>query len=172
MNRFVFITGGSRSGKSRYAQELAKGLKGKVVFIATCEARDDEMRERIRRHKKSRPGGWRVVEAPYNIKAKLSGLSSSADVVIIDCLGLYVSNLIEKNYSDRMIERDIKGIAQIIARKGLDVIIVSNEVGDGIVPANELARRFRDILGTANQIVARAAREVYMMKVGIPVRIK
>ena len=169
----TFILGGARSGKSRYAAEIAKNLRKNTVFIATATALDEEMKERIRLHKISRPKEWDLIEEPMNLSGVILGLKTIYDVAIIDCVGLWVSNLLMANMEDRAIERRIKELTTSIlkAKAGL-IIIVSNEVGGGIVPGDPLSRRFRDLVGLANQIIAAKADEVIMIQAGIPVKIK
>ena len=173
MSKMTFILGGARSGKSRHAVQMAKKYGKKTVFIATATALDAEMKERIRLHKISRPKGWGLIEEPMNLSDAVLGLKPIYDVAIIDCVGLWISNLLMSNMEDEGIEKRMKKLAASIikAKTGL-VIIVSNEVGDGIVPGDPLSRRFRDLAGSANQVMAAKADEVIMMKAGIPVIIK
>lgn len=172
MSKITFIFGGARSGKSRHAAEMAKRHGKKTVFIATATALDDEMEERIRLHKISRPKRWGLIEEPMNLSDVILGLKPIYDVAIIDCIGLWISNLLMADMKDRAIEKRIKELSRSIfkAKAGL-VIIVSNEVGGGIVPGDPLSRRFRDLVGLANQIIAAKADEVIMMQAGIPVKI-
>ena len=172
MGKFIFIVGGARSGKSRYAQDLAKGISKKVAFIATCEPLDPEMKRRVALHKKSRPRYWKIIEEPKNVKSSLAKLKNKVDVVIIDCLGLLVSNFLSDNVKERTIEKEINAIANALSKSRLTSIVVSNEVGSGIVPDNPLARDFRDILGLTNQMMAKKADECITMQSGIPVKIK
>lgn len=182
MKGLIFIIGGARSGKSRYAVELAKELsskgippaldKGKVAFIATATSLDDEMKDRIRIHKISRPRQWKVIEEGRDIGPILPGLEDEYKVVLIDCLGLLISNLLAANLTDKEIEVNIKDLIKTIQKVNLTTIIVSNEVGSGIVPDNPLARRFRDLLGLANQMLAKKAEEVFFLQSGIPLVIK
>jgi adenosylcobinamide kinase/adenosylcobinamide-phosphate guanylyltransferase len=173
MNRIIFVIGGARSGKSRHAVELAKKSCKKVAFIATAAAGDKEMRERIRLHKASRPRGWKLFEEPGDIGRAVRRAGALCEVILVDCLGLWVSNLLMDNATDKEIEREVKDfIDGIIGTKAAAVIVVSNDVGAGIVPADPLSRRFRDLLGLANQAVASAADEVIFMQAGIPVKIK
>ena len=173
MSKMTFILGGARSGKSRYAAEMAKKHGKKAVFIATATALDEEMKERIRLHKISRPKGWGLIEEPMNLSNAILGLKPVYDAAIIDCVGLWVSNLLMANMKDRAIEKRIKELTRSIFKaKASLIIIVSNEVGGGIVPGDQLSRRFRDLVGLANQIIAAKADEVIMMQAGIPVKIK
>lgn len=172
MAKFIFILGGARSGKSRYAIELAKSLSRKVAYVATCTNPDQEMTERIRLHKKSRPRHWRVVEENKDISSALHKLKNKYDVVIIDCLGLLVSNLLSDELKDDEIFKNVKKLVQGISNNRATIILVSNEVGSGIVPENLLARRFRDLLGLVNQMMAQKADQAILMQAGIPLEIK
>lgn len=172
MKKFVFILGGARSGKSSYAVERAKKLKKKVAFIATATSPDREMKERIKLHKVSRPRQWKLIEEGKEVSSILSKLNGKYEVVLIDCLGLLISNLLESNLEDEEIKRRIKKLINATLKVNLTTILVSNEVGSGIVPVKPLARRFRDILGLANQMMAKKADEVIFMQSGIPVMLK
>ncbi len=172
MGKITFILGGARSGKSTHALDLAKKRAGKTVFIATCQALDKEMEQRIELHKKARPAAWQTFEAPYDISKVLKKIGDKCDCIIIDCLTLLVSNLmLAKNKFDA-IEANINKVISYLQKTKSTSIIVSNEVGLGIVPANRLARNFRDIAGSVNRIVASQADEVLFMVSGIPVIIK
>jgi len=187
MKKFVLILGGARSGKSSYAVELAKrfsasakgrcasgarGGKKKVVFIATATLPDREMEKRIKLHKASRPRHWKLIEEGKDVNSILSKLNSRYGIVLIDCLGLLISNLLASNLKDRDIEKRIKRLINSILRINFTTILVSNEVGSGIVPENHLARRFRDLLGLSNQMITKKADEVIFMQSGIPIKIK
>jgi len=172
MEKFIFIVGGAKSGKSRYAVNLAKAFKKKVVFVATATSSDEEMKQRIKLHKNLRPVHWRLIEEGKDISAILPELKKKYEVVLIDCLGLLISNLLAENLGDKEIEKRIKNLIGIVRKVNLITILVSNEVGSGIVPRNPLARRFRDLLGSANQMIAEEADEVVFMQSGIPITIK
>lgn len=172
MKKIILILGGARSGKSRYAQDMAKNLGKKVGFIATCIPEDDEMKKRIALHKKSRPRHWVTIEEPKNIKSILNRMNDDIDIVIIDCLGLFISNLLLDGLKEKRIEKEIKSIMQALIRSRFSTIIVSNDVGCGIVPSNILARKFRDIVGMSNQIIAKKSDVVISMQSGMPVFIK
>jgi len=163
----IFITGGARSGKSQYAVSLASEMSKDVLFLATCIPKDEEMRQRVEEHRKNRPKDWKTQEEEKDILPILKGCQS--DVVVIDCLTLLLSNLL---LAGDNVEEAIKGVAEFLKEARFTTIIVSNEVGLGIVPENEMARRFRDISGWANQLMAKYADEVYFMVSGIPIRIK
>lgn len=167
-----FLTGGVRSGKSSYALSLAKELSAKVVFIATAEALDSEMNTRIKTHKKKRPKNWGVVEEPLDIGTVILKVHKKYNVAIIDCVGMWVSNLMHKKMSDKGIEGEITKFVGTFSKSKMDLIIVSNEVGSGIVPGNQMARRFRDLVGLANQLIAQKADKVFFMVSGIPWGIK
>ena len=172
----IFILGGARSGKSTYAQQLAQQMGQNVLFVATAEALDDDMRERIDNHKKSRPKSWRTLELPKGIAEKLAEESGGADVVLIDCLTLLVSNLLGDDLDSRRAEEkvmpEIEKLLSVIKKLNATVIIVSNEVGLGLVPDNKLGRIYRDLLGQVNRLIALSADEVYCMVAGLPLKVK
>lgn len=172
MGKFIFIVGGARSGKSRYGQDLAKSMGEKIAFVATCIPGDKEMKKRVALHKSSRPSHWKTIEEPKNLKSVVGALKNKFDVVIIDCLGILVSNLLVNGSSEKQIQNEITSVASVLSKPGLSSVVVSNDVGAGIVPDNALARKFRDILGLANQVMADSADEVILMQSGIPVTIK
>ena len=172
----ILILGGARSGKSRYAQELAAKLSKKVLFVATGEALDEEMQARIDEHRKARPGSWRTLETATGIGKQIEKQIGDAEVVIIDCLTLLVSNLLgdEPDYlkAEKQAMAEMNELVACINRLDASFIIVSNEVGMGLVPETRLGRLYRDLLGKANQFVARHASEVHFMVAGIPVKVK
>jgi adenosylcobinamide kinase/adenosylcobinamide-phosphate guanylyltransferase len=172
MREVILISGGARSGKSRCAVELAKRRGARVAFIATGAASDAEMKTRIEQHKRSRPPQWTLIEEGKDIVTTLPALKDKYDVVVIDCLGLLISNLLADHLDDEEIERRIEQLVDAIRAVDLTAIVVSNEVGSGIVPLQALARRFRDLLGWSNQTFARQADKVIVMQMGIPVVIK
>ena len=172
MKKFIFILGGARSGKSSYAVNFAKSCGKRIVFIATCIPGDCEMKHRIKLHKKSRPAAWKVIEEPLNIEYALTKLKTRYDAILIDCLALFISNLIMAKTNERMIEKKVWRVIKQIKKRSANVIVVSNEVGMGIVPDNVAARHFRDLLGKANQIFAQNANMVIMMHAGIATIIK
>jgi len=172
MGRIIFVAGGSRSGKSKFAQNLTKEIGKKIGFIATCIPQDDEMKERVMMHKKSRPRGWRVVEEPVRIKSALNKFKNGYDAVIIDCLGLFVSNLLCAGTKKKVIMDEVESLTKLLLKKRFTSIVVSNEVGSSIVPDNRLARDFSDVIGATNQILSRYADSVYVLQVGIPLKIK
>ncbi len=169
MANLILILGGVRSGKSKFAEKLASSGK-KVAYIATAQVLDEEMRIKIENHKNNRPKEWLTLEAPHNLKDVLSKLDKSVDMVVIDCLTVYVANLM--GLEEDKVFSEIKDMLKIIKDLNSKIIMVSNEVGMGVVPPYESGRKYRDMLGQANQIVAEAADEVYLMVAGIPVKVK
>jgi len=171
MNKITLILGGARSGKSSYALKLAKKYK-KVAFIATCLGLDKEMQERIRVHKKSRPKHWKTFEEPKELAKLLGRLGNDFDCILIDCLTLLVSNLILSKNSQKQILKRIEELFYVLSKMKARVILVSNEVGLGLVPVNKLGRDFRDVAGRVNQMAAKNASEVFFVVAGIPLNIK
>ena len=171
----TFIIGGARSGKTALAQSLCQP-ESRVVYLATLRAEDDEMRQRIRRHRSNRPAAWCTIEEPLAIASAVRRASLEFDFIVLDCLTLWLSNFCWKHrdYDPEELERraltEVKDLVQ--AGSSAHLIVVSNEVGCAIVPENPLARAFRDLQGFVNQAVARAADEVWQTVAGIPVRIK
>lgn len=173
MNKKVFVLGGCRSGKSRYALETAQEFPGhNRVFIATCNPEDDEMKQRIARHQKERGRSWKTVETPLLLPEGIAVNSPGADVILVDCLTLWISNLLMAYDHPDKIERQLPHLTDAITRAACPVVLVSNEVGQGIVPENSLARQFRDLVGYVNQAVAGCADEVVWTVAGIPVKVK
>jgi adenosylcobinamide kinase/adenosylcobinamide-phosphate guanylyltransferase len=172
--KFIFILGGIRSGKSHYAVKLAKSLSKKVVFVATATMVDKEMARRIKLHKISRPQYWKVVEENTDIDSVIVKLKPEFDVILIDCLGLLVSNFLCRGLSDGKIRKTLAALCNTLSKfkSKFTIILISNEVGSGVVPPNSLARRFSDIVGLANQMMAKKADEVIFMQAGIPIIIK
>lgn len=169
MGALIFIGGGVRSGKSRLALRLAEQTGPRRVFVATAQAWDDEMRARIDRHKAERDASWRTIEEPLDVPGLLGRLPD-CDVVLIDCLTLWLTNLLLAEEAD--IQGRIRALIEAIEVAGPPVIVVSNEVGLGIVPENALARRFRDEAGFAHQALAAAASSVYFGAMGMMLRLK
>jgi adenosylcobinamide kinase/adenosylcobinamide-phosphate guanylyltransferase len=170
--KIVFITGGARSGKSAFAEKLAGELAGKRAYLATAQALDPEMAARIEKHRKDRSVAWDTYEEPLAVAELLKKLSGRYAVVLLDCLTLWLSNVMAHTEGDGVVSlRSDELVAAINDFKGA-CIIVSNEVGLGIVPDNALARRYRDLAGILNQRVAQTADDVYFTAAGIPVKIK
>ncbi len=170
--KIFFITGGARSGKSAFAQKLAKDVAGKPAFIATAQALDQEMAAKIAKHRQDRGAAWDTYEEPLAVADLLRKLSGRYQVVLLDCLTLWLSNIIAHSEGDEtVVNRSDQLIAAVREFAGT-CIIVSNEVGLGIVPDNALARKFREMAGMLNQKVAEAADEVFFTAAGIPMKIK
>ena len=172
MGKITFISGGARSGKSRFALELAKTRGRKIAFIATAQALDTEMQRRIALHKKSRPGEWQTYEEPLNLLPLVKKIGIRFEVIIIDCLTLLVSNLLLAKTPPKQIENKISMICSALKKAKAEAIIISNEVGMGIVPDNMLSREFRDIAGRVNQLVAQNANEAVLLFSGLPLKVK
>lgn len=169
----ILILGGARSGKSAYAQKMGKALEGKRLFIATAQALDLEMAERIKTHKKQRGSLWETHEEPVEIVQVISETQHTYRVILIDCLTLWISNLLMTYGDDRQgVENRIQSLIDSLTTIKTTIILVSNEVGSGIVPENRLARSFRDVAGMLNQRVAQVADRVFFMVAGIPLAIK
>lgn len=165
----LFVLGGARSGKSRYAQSRAEAVAGRYIFVATAQAHDDEMRERIARHRADRDARWLTVEAPLDLAAAIAEASHPQAVLVVDCLTLWLSNMM---LAGADIETAVRQLCAAVDRFEGHLILVANEVGLGIVPDNALARRFRDEAGRANQAVAKAVAEVQIVFAGLPQRLK
>ena len=173
MKEIIFVIGGCRSGKSTYAMQTAERVPAEQkIFIATCVPRDDEMKRRVARHQKERSQNWVTVEAPLNLPEAIRQNSRSGDVILVDCLTLWVSNLLMETGDESKIEETISQFINAIEKAAGPIVLVSNEVGAGIVPENALARQYRDIIGRVNQDVAKTAGRVIWMVAGIPVTVK
>lgn len=171
---FILILGGARSGKSDYALSLGETLGKKRLYLATAEPRDEEMKERIKAHQEKRGEKWETIEEPFKISKVLEKRGGNFEVVLIDCLTLWASNLWEKfSFSNQeIIFKEVEKLVDICSDYPGQLILISNEVGMGIVPENRSARLFRDLLGRINQIIANKAERVYLLVAGIPCKIK
>lgn len=158
------LIGGARAGKSSVAARLAEATGRPVTFVATAEALDDDMKERIARHRAGRPAAWRTVEEPVELERALG--DAGEDVVVVDCLTLWVSNLVLAGLSDDAVEGRARAAAATAARRSAPTIVVTNEVGMGVHPPTELGRRYRDVLGRVNSIWAAEAVEVLLVVAG------
>ena len=174
VHRLDLILGGVRSGKSREALRLAaefpRGVRG--AFLATAQALDSDMKARIARHQAERPKGWATVEEPYDPVRACESLAGRYDVVILDCLTLWVANLLLRGDKDTSILQSVDALGRCIALRRFSLIMVSNEVGAGVHPATEVGLHFRDMLGEVNQRIATLADRVTYMVAGIPMTIK
>lgn len=177
MARTIFITGGARSGKSSFAEKLALQFGAPLGYLATAQTLDSEMDERVRLHLERRGGEWSTIEEPIHLSQALARCDGQYRVILVDCMTLWLSNLLFKyedageNIEERISE-DLQRLKSTLHGMATPVILVSNEVGMGIVPDNALARLFRDIAGRANQTLAAAADEVHVIISGIPLKLK
>lgn len=168
----TLVLGGARSGKSRWAQELAAQAE-RVAYVATALPSDPEMREKIRRHQEDRPTHWQTIEEPLELARVLAHRAAEFDLLLVDCLTFYASNLMDAEESDpASMEPRIEGFLDALRAAPSSVVLVSNEVGSGVVPAFESGCRFRDALGELNQRVAAIADNVVLMVAGLPLAIK
>ncbi|MDQ7837557.1 MAG: bifunctional adenosylcobinamide kinase/adenosylcobinamide-phosphate guanylyltransferase [Thermodesulfobacteriota bacterium] len=172
MKKTILVTGGCRSGKSRFALDYANRHFTSRLYLATGQALDEEMKERIRNHRKDRGQAWRTVEEPMNIARAIDQEAATAGIILIDCITMWVSNMLFQNMPEEEIMHSVGALAEKIHKPLCSFILVTNEVGAGIVPENRLARRFRDLSGMVNQKLAACADEVYWLVAGIPIKIK
>lgn len=180
MGRLILVTGGARSGKSSFGEKYAARYGKRVAYIATSQIWDSEMEFRVKLHRQRRPASWHTYEAPYEAhKAVEEAARSGCDMILFDCLTVYASNLLcsldsiddsDRNY--RLLRESCQSLIEAVKKNDCTMVVVTNEVGAGIVPENHLAREFRDLAGLANQMLAAAAEEVYLTVAGIPVNIK
>jgi adenosylcobinamide kinase/adenosylcobinamide-phosphate guanylyltransferase len=171
-NRVTLVLGGVRSGKSRFALEIASNAPS-VTFIATARAFDDEMRRKIERHQAERPSHWRTREEPLQLAEAISTPQDASETTIVDCLTLFAANLMEAYADDtNTVETAIDALCSALSTINRRIVLVSNEVGSGIVPAYMAGRQFRDLLGEINQRVAAVAGNVVLMVAGLPLTIK
>ena len=168
MAEIILVTGGARSGKSALAERLAQSCGNKVIYIATSEPFDDEMQSRIDRHRARRDAGWRTVDAPLELPDMLVQTDGNAPR-LVDCLTMWLNNLI---YHNRDVADEVDRLIKVISEQQADLVMVTNEIGSGLVPQTAEARKFRDLAGELNQMVAQAASQVYLSVSGIPVKIK
>jgi adenosylcobinamide kinase/adenosylcobinamide-phosphate guanylyltransferase len=170
--RIIFITGGARSGKSRFAEELARQFPGSRAYLATAQALDEEMAERVRRHRKNRSADWQTLEVPLEVPECISAEGNRFDLILLDCLTLWVSNLMMAGLKGEEILAKGDLLVEACRKAKGSILLVGNEVGMGIVPDNAQARMFRDLSGLIQQKVAREADEVYLLVSGIAQKIK
>ena len=169
MTTSLFVLGGARSGKSAYAEGRVRAQAGEKIYIATAEMIDAEMAERVRHHQERRGAGWRTIEAPLDLPQVLRKQDAAGRVILIDCVTVWINNLM---FHDCRIEPAVADFCAALGSAKGRIVVVSNEVGFGIVPENALARRFRDLAGRANQAIAAAADEVVLVVAGLPLTIK
>lgn len=180
--KLVFVTGGVRSGKSAFAEQVTAQLGPSVTYVATAEALDEEMKLRIELHRQRRPDNWTTVEEPLDVTAVIREYGSKCDVIMLDCLTVLISNLmfareqaagqeLQKELQNEIIG-EIDTLARAAREAGAHVVIVSNEVGMTLVSDNFLGRQYQELVGRANQIVAGLADEAYMVVAGCPIELK
>ncbi len=168
----VLVLGGARSGKSAYALQRARGWEGQLVYLATAEAKDEEMRRRIEQHRKQRRSRrWITVEEPLTVVWTLKEVDETVAGVVLDCVTLWVSNALLAGQREEL-ENQVEELVEEIPTFSFHFLAVSNEVGLGLVPESSVGREFRDLLGWANQRLARACQEVVFMTAGIPLKVK
>jgi adenosylcobinamide kinase/adenosylcobinamide-phosphate guanylyltransferase len=191
MGKLTLILGGARSGKSTFAEQRAKELGGEsVLYVATSETKDEEMQQRVAKHRADRPSGWGTVEASRNVAQSVRQERSGEKVILLDCMTFLVANHLmdaaapeddpfdapSSDPFDAQIEADVvaevEALVAYVQDADIEMLVVSNEVGLGVVPPYELGRAYRDILGRANQILARHADEVQLLVAGIPMQVK
>ncbi len=170
--KVIFITGGCRSGKSRFALDYANRHFSKKLYLATSEVLDEEMARRVENHKKMRGPEWQTVEEPLEVIEKVRQHGDEAEVILLDCMTLWLSNLLLKWDDDSKVTSEVDRLIDTLKKSQTSFLIVSNEVGMGIVPADPLSRRFRDLSGTANQGIAEVADTVILMVSGLPIFLK
>lgn len=167
----IVVGGGARSGKSRFALERARALGPRRVFVATAEALDDEMRERIAHHRRERGTEMRTIEAPRELVAAMAGITD-ADVVVVDCLTMWLANLALADESAARIEEELERWIGVVEAAPFTTVAVTNEVGMGVVPDSALGRAFRDLQGRCNQRLAARAQELYLAALGTVLRLR
>jgi adenosylcobinamide kinase / adenosylcobinamide-phosphate guanylyltransferase len=183
LKKIILLLGGARSGKSFFAQEYARRHGEKVLFVATATAGDEDMLVRIAKHKKDRPVDWRTLEATTKIGIQIEANAGDAELIIIDCITMLVNNIfsghddnqfntISAIVLEKEVITEIEQLQQCLKKVNASFLIISNEIGLGLVPDNRMGRLYRDILGRANQMLAQTADEVFLMMVGIPMRVK
>jgi len=183
LTKIILLLGGARSGKSRFAQEYARRNGENVLFVATATAGDEDMRRRIEKHKKDRPTNWRTMEVVTNIGMQIETNARDAQLIVIDCITMLVNNIFsrydEKQFDtidDSVLEKEvvaeIEQLQMCMKKVRASFLVVSNEVGLGLVLDNRMGRLYRDSLGRANQMLAQESDEVYLLVAGIPLRVK
>lgn len=170
MNGHIMVLGGARSGKTAFAERIATRKSTKPAYLATAEALDDEMMERVSAHQKSREGRFATIEEPLELPQALFAAAQAHDVILVDCLTLWITNLLSM---ERDVAEEIDMLVEVLENiEDTQIILVSNEVGLGIVPDNALARTFRDLAGAAHQELAGICEHVYFVVAGLPVVVK
>lgn len=171
--KIIFIIGGCKSGKSDYALKKAQEFQtGTKKFLATSLVLDEEMQDRVARHREQRRNSWETIETPFELPSVLSRNFGENSLLLVDCLSMWVNNMILKEYSEKELNNAFSSFVEALKNTRVPVILISNEVGTGIVPEDKLARRFRDYLGRLNQEAAACADSVFWTIAGLPVSIK
>lgn len=168
----ILVTGAARSGKSSFVLDWAQAHPAPWMFVATAKALDQEMAERISKHKAQRAQGWVTREEPVDLERALLDVPPDISVTVVDCVTLWLSNLIMEGLEDREIERRGRELCEVVRQAARPLALVTNEVGWGIVPENPLGRRFRDLSGALNQMLAQAVDKVVLMVAGLPLTLK
>lgn len=171
-NQKILVIGGCRSGKSTHALQRAEAIGNRRLFVATCVPRDKEMQARVDKHRQERDDSWEILEVPVDLPDAILRHSPSADVMLVDCLTLWLNNVLMETQNADEIRKHIDGLAEAVKKAPHAIVLVSNEVGAGIVPENKLARLYRDLAGWTNQAVAKVCDRVIWTVAGIPVTIK
>ncbi|KAF0219353.1 MAG: adenosylcobinamide kinase / adenosylcobinamide-phosphate [Geobacteraceae bacterium] len=172
MSKTIFITGGARSGKSLLAERLAGEFGAPLGYVATGRAGDAEMAERIARHQARRGTAWQTIEEPFALAEAIRGHDGYFNVMLVDCITLWLTNLLLKYDDVAKVVADVRDLTNLFSVSKTPLVLVSNEVGMGIVPENRLARTFRDLAGEANEMIAKASDEVYVTFAGLPLKLK
>jgi len=168
----VLVLGGARSGKSAYALQRAQEWEGRLVYLATAEGKDEEMKKRIARHRtRRRSRRWETIEEPLEVVWQLKEMDGNIGAVVLDCVTLWVSNALVSNQAEEL-ENQVAELVEEIPLLPFNFLAVSNEVGLGLVPDTPMGREYRDLLGTVNQRLARACKEVVFMTAGLPLKVK
>lgn len=179
MGKIVLVTGGSRSGKSTFAENYAAKYGKHIAYVATAQIYDEEMQYRVDLHQQRRPSSWKTYECPYEAETAIRDASKDHDMILFDCITLYITNVLLRDYHAEelahhydVVTTAIKRLIESVQESDSTVIFVTNEVGAGIVPGDALSREYRDLAGLANQLVAAAANEVYLVTCGLATEIK
>jgi len=172
MGELIYVTGGARSGKSGYAQRLVEACRGELLYVATAAAGDAEMASRIARHQQQRGARWTTLEEPCEVLARLPEAAVGKNGILFDCVTLWLTNLMLRGDADAAILAEVERFAELARQQSGTLVMVSNELGSGIVPENALARRFRDLAGSANQRLAAASDTAWLVVSGLPVKLK
>ncbi|MCK5811654.1 MAG: bifunctional adenosylcobinamide kinase/adenosylcobinamide-phosphate guanylyltransferase [Clostridiales bacterium] len=185
MGKLVFVTGGARSGKSTFAEEYVKKIGGSIVYVATAIAFDDEMIIRIAKHQEQRPKTWNTLEAYLDIPNKLSLLKPRVKTVLLDCITVLINNVMMDEINDwenitkeeidiieKIVISEVQSLIDYTIKSNITMVVVTNETGSGIVPMYHSSRIFRDISGRANQLLAKASNEAYLLVASLPVTLK